>query len=108
MSVAVHALIVLVIAVGLAWTRSVRPVQAAGPIIEATLMNVATPALPRPKAVPKPQKVEPKPEEKKPADMKQAPVPPKGDDKETQELIDRNALEKAQKAEREQKEKIAK
>jgi colicin import membrane protein len=104
MALAVHALIVLVIALGLMWTRSVRPVQAAGPIIEATLVNMATPSLPRPKSVPKPQ---PKPEEK-PADQKQAPVPPKGEEKETQEQIDRMALEKAQKADREQKEKIAK
>ena len=104
LSLAVHAMIVLVVALGLLWTRAVRPVQAAGPIIEATLVNVATPALPKPKPTPKQQ--QPKPEVK-PPDQKQAPVPPKGEDKTTQEKIDRMALEKAQ-AEKEQEEKIAK
>lgn len=112
LSLGVHLLFVAMIVIGLAWTHANRPVSAAGPIIEATLVNATMPALPRPKAAPapKPTPPTPKPEEPKPKPeetSKLPPILPKGEDKLTQEKIDRAALEKA-KAEHEQEEKIRK
>lgn len=102
-SLGVHFLLFALITLGLTWTRAVRPVSAAGPVIEATLVSTAMPALPKPKTTaPKPT---PKPDEPKPKPAELPPILPEGEDRKNQEKIDRMALEKAQ-AEKEQEEKI--
>jgi colicin import membrane protein len=103
-AVGVHVLCIALMVLGLGWTHAVRPVNAAGPVIEATLVNYTAQPLPRPKTAPPapPKKEEPKP---KPDELsKLPPIPPKAEDRTNQERIDRLALEKAR-AEREQEEK---
>jgi colicin import membrane protein len=104
----VHLLLFAMMMLGLSWTHAVREVNAAGPVIEATLVTTPMPALPKPKTAPKPAPPTPKPEEPKPKPEETAKLPPilpKGEDRINQEKIDRLALEKAR-AEKEQEEKI--
>jgi colicin import membrane protein len=105
-SVAVHLLCVLLMAIGVAWTRANRPADAAaGPIVEAVLVDASVVA----KARAKPPEPKP-PEPEKPPVKSEAPnlppIPkPDSRDRINQERIDRLAEEKARNAEREQDEK---
>jgi colicin import membrane protein len=113
MAVGFHALCVLLLYVGLSWTRAARPISVPGPIIEATLVNYAAKPLPPPKLPrAKPTPVAPertRPEPIKPEVVRDKPelppVAPRADDTIDREKIDRMALEKAKDAEREQEEK---
>ena len=103
-SIAVHALCVLLITIGVAWTRSNRPAAAAGPVIEAVLVDVSDLRQPRTRP-PLPKKPEPeKPQKPKPDEL---PPIPKADAKDRidQEKIDRLAQETALEQKKEQEEK---
>ena len=103
-SIAVHALCVLLITIGVAWTRSNRPVAAAGPVIEAVLVDTSDLRQPRTRP-PLPKKAEPeKPQKPKPDEL---PPIPKADAKDRidQEKIDRLAQETALEQKKEQEEK---
>ena len=110
-SLAVHVICVLLMFFGLAWSTKSKPVSVAGPIIEATLVEApSTPASARPK--PQPPKPKPTPPPPPPApeptpepEPEPEPVPPRAEDTVDQERIDREALEVAQEAEREQEER---
>jgi colicin import membrane protein len=103
-SIAMHALCVLLITLGVAWTRANRPPSAAGPVIEAVLVDPDAFRTPRPKApVAKPQPEKPKPPEK-PENL--PPIPKEeAKDRVNQERVDRLAQEQALEQKREQEEK---
>ena len=105
-SIAVHALCVLLIAIGMAWTHAVQPVSAEGPVIEAVLVDVNAMSRPRPKPpLPKPVEPEkPQPEKTPPANL--PPIPKENaKDKLEQEKVDRLAQEQALEQKKEQEEK---
>jgi colicin import membrane protein len=76
LSLALHALCVLLLLAGLWWTSQTRPVSMPGPVIEATLVGPT--AAPRTRAVAaKPAPAPPKSEPAPPPPPKPAPEPPK-------------------------------
>jgi colicin import membrane protein len=104
LSVGVHAICVLLMIVGLGWTRAARPLSVPGPVIEATLVAYTPPASarkpqPRPRQAP-PPRAQPTPEPVPTV----TPVPPRADDTIDRQLIDRTAIEPSD-AEREQEER---
>jgi len=106
-SIGVHALCVLLITIGVAWTKSTRPVSAVGPVIEAVLVD--TDQLSRPRArTPTPKPPEPeKPKPEKVLPPANLPPIPKEDAKDRieQEKVDRLAQEQAVEQKKEQEEK---
>jgi colicin import membrane protein len=106
-SIGVHALCVLLITIGVAWTKSTRPVSAAGPVIEAVLVDTDQLSRPRARApTPKPPEPEkPKPE-KVPPPANLPPIPKEdAKDRIEQEKVDRLAQEQALEQRKEQEEK---
>lgn len=116
-SLLLHAGIVAVMFLGLLFKTTVEPLDVAGPVIDATLVNFTSPPLPSSASKPRPQP--PKPEPPKPEPPKPQPpepepevvppppepvTPPPTDDRVDQEKI-RLAAEAIEKAEREQEEK---
>jgi colicin import membrane protein len=103
LSVGVHFVCVALLVLGLGWTRAARPVAAAGPVIEASLVAYAPPKPSARKPVPRSRQAPPKPSPRAPLkDI--TPAPPRADDTVERERIDRMALEAAE-AEREQEER---
>jgi colicin import membrane protein len=106
LAVGVHLLLVLAVVIGLAWTRTARPVSVPGPIIEATLVSYTPPPsarIARPKPVrPPPPQPRPEPERVRPPDP--IPAPPRAQDTIDRERVDRMAIEPSR-AEREQEER---
>lgn len=111
LALGVHVVCVLLLFLGLTWSMTAQPVSVPGPIVEATLMAYTPPAKaaapkPQPKREPPapppvaapPPAPEPTPETE--------PVPPRAEDTVDQERIDREALEVAENAEKEQEERI--
>lgn len=123
-ALALHALLFALLFVGMWWTRTVAPVSAAGPQIEADLVDPnalsapmrraldapaqreAEPAPPEPEPVaPPPQPLpEPRPEDSQVAPQPQAQAPIPVPDTREQERVERDA-EAARRAAREQEEK---
>ena len=106
LAVGVHLLCVLAVMIGLAWTRTARPVSVPGPIIEATLVSYTPPPtarVARQKPVrPPPPQPRPEPERVRPPDP--IPAPPRAQDTVDRERVDRMAIEPSR-AEREQEER---
>ena len=106
LALAVHALCVLLVFVGLSFTHEARPVSVAGPVLEATLVTLTPPpkaSIPRPR----PQPVRPPAPKPEPAPVEPEiapPVPPRAEDTIDQEAVDRMAIQRAE-AEREQEER---
>ena len=104
-SIGVHALCVLLITIGVAWTRAERPVSVQGPVIEAVLVDVDAARRPRPKPLPKAEPEKPKPE-KVPPPANLPPIPKEdAKDRIEQEKVDRLAQEQALEQKKEQEEK---
>jgi len=115
-SLLLHAGTVAAMFLGLLFKTTIEPLDVAGPVIDATLVNFTSPPLPSSAAKPKPQP--PKPEPPKPQPPKPEPepepevvppppepvTPPPSDDRVDQEKI-RLAAEAIEQAEREQEEK---
>ena len=107
-----HAGIVAVMFLGLLFKTTVEPLDVAGPVIDATLVNFTAPPLPAIAAQSKPQLVRPEPPRPAPPQPQPEPeppppepvTPPPADDRVDQEKI-RIAAEAIEKAEREQEEK---
>ena len=102
----VHLACILVMVIGLVWTRSEAPVTIAGPIIEAELVGKAAVVAPpraarRPPPAPKAEPAPPKPPEPKP----EAPSEPQRSDAIERERIAEFALQKAEQEKRAQEEK---
>ena len=109
-SLLLHAGLVAVVFLGLLFKTTVQPLDVAGPVIEATLVNFTAPPLPASASMPKPQPVKPQPPKPQPPTPTPTPPPPEpvtpppADDRVDQEKI-RIAAEALEKAEREQEEK---
>ena len=104
-SIGLHALCVLLITIGVAWTKSTRPVSVEGPVIEAVLVDVDAMRRPRPKPLPKAEPEKPQPE-KVPPPANLPPIPKEdAKDKIEQEKVDRLAQEQALEQKKEQEEK---
>jgi colicin import membrane protein len=119
LALAVHAVCILAMLIGLWWTTETRPVSVPGPVIQVDLMGptqapksvaaASVKAPPKP-VIPKPEP--PKPEVQKPEPVKittpQEPTPPPTEvqqDKVDQERVAALAAEKAEQAQKEQEEK---
>ena len=119
LALAVHAVCILAMLIGLWWTTETRPVSVPGPVIQVDLIGptqapksvaVASVKAPPKPSIPKPEP--PKPDVPKPEPVKiqtpQEPTPPPTEvhqDKVEQERIAALAAEKAEQAEKEQEEK---
>jgi colicin import membrane protein len=116
LALAVHAICVLLMLIGLWWTSESRPVSVPGPVIEVDLIGptaapksvaVSSPKLTTPKpalAKPAPPKP-PKPEPPKPPEIEAPPPTVVHEDTKEQERITALAAEKAEQEKREQEEK---
>jgi colicin import membrane protein len=119
LALAVHAVCILAMLIGLWWTTETRPVSVPGPVIQVDLIGptqapksvaaASVKAPPKP-VIPKPEP--PKPEVQKPEPVKittpQEPTPPPTEmqqDKVDQERVAALAAEKAEQAQKEQEEK---
>jgi colicin import membrane protein len=116
-----HALVVLLLLIGLWWTHETRPVSMPGPVIEATLVGptsapkshagASRPKPAPPKTTPEPPKPEPpKPEPPKPEPAKTEPQKPTPAEVQRQDRIEQErvatvAQEKAVEQQKEQEEK---
>ena len=119
LALAVHAVCILAMLIGLWWTTETRPVSVPGPVIQVDLIGptqapkslaVASVKAPPKPVIPKPEP--PKPEVQKPEPVKittpQEPTPPPTEmqqDKVDQERVAALAAEKAEQAQKEQEEK---
>src|SRR3569832_1519504 len=97
----VHLACILVMIIGLVWTRSEAPITIAGPVIEAELVGKAAAIAPpraarKPAPAPKPEPAPPKPPEPKP----EAPSEPQRTDAIEREKIAEMALLKAEQEKR--------
>jgi len=109
-SLAVHAIALGLLFVGLKWTQSEKPLSVAGPVIEASLVidpDAKSMPAAKPKPKPKPPKPKPKPtpEPKPPEpDPVEDPTPPRAEDPRDQQLVDQLGLLEQEELEREQEE----
>lgn len=93
-SIGIHVAVLLIVTVGIWWTRSTVAPSIPGPIIEATL--VGAPAAPKPKTTrPKPAEPKPEPEKPKPPEPP-APEPPKQDTKDQERVTELAAAQAAE------------
>lgn len=101
----VHAVVIAALLAGLLWTKTTRPIQLQGPVIEAELVGLSAAPRPQPKHQAKPKPAKPKAEQapKPPQPKPQPPSQPQKNDRVEREKVAELAAqaEKAKRAEEE-------
>lgn len=104
----VHLGVVALLFAGLLWTRSTRPLELPGPVIEAELVGISAAPKPHARARAAPRPAPPKPEPPQPKPPEPAPVPPsqvQRQDRVEREKVAELAAQKAEAAQRAEQER---